>query len=90
MMDGLIDHIDVPIGTVITREGDHGYYFYIVERGVADVTVDGHFVSHLRRGDAFGSTEGPERNRSTVIAATNAKVLCVSCRNLTAFASIGL
>jgi MFS family permease len=46
--------IDVPAGTVLIRQGDHGDRFYVVESGRLRVSVDGSPGRELGPGDSFG------------------------------------
>lgn len=48
------DVIDVPVGTVLTAEGEFGYSFFIVEEGTAEVTERGEPLCQLGAGDFFG------------------------------------
>lgn len=43
-----------PAGAVVIHQGDHGDRFYMIARGVADVTVDGRRVAALGPGGSFG------------------------------------
>jgi MFS family permease len=46
--------VDAPAGAAITRQGDVGDRFYLVDRGELGVAVDGELVSTLGPGDHFG------------------------------------
>jgi MFS family permease len=46
--------VDVPAGTVLIRQGDHGDRFYVVESGSMRVSVDGSPGRELGPGDSFG------------------------------------
>ena len=63
-------------GDVITREGQSGAGFFVVEEGEADVTVNGSPVGQLGPGDYFGEVAlltGSERT-ATIVARTD--MLC--------------
>ena len=49
-----LEHVDFTPGQVVFRQGDHGEYFYIVQSGRAEVTVDGRIVATLGAGECFG------------------------------------
>jgi hypothetical protein len=49
-----LELVAVPAGGVVVREGDDGDQFYVIAGGEADVTIAGHVVATLRRGDGFG------------------------------------
>jgi putative peptide zinc metalloprotease protein len=45
---------DVPRGTEVVRQGQHGDTFYLIEQGEFEVSVDGEPVLHLGRSEYFG------------------------------------
>ena len=49
-----LDSLDLPAGSPVVREGEHGDLFYIVADGELDVSVGGEHVASLGRGDCFG------------------------------------
>lgn len=50
----LVGHVHVAEGEYVFRQGDAGDYFYVIERGGADVIHDGRTVLQLEAGDCFG------------------------------------
>jgi CRP-like cAMP-binding protein len=49
-----LEHVDVPAGTLVIRQGDPGDRFYVVEHGRLSVEADGRAVAELGDGDQFG------------------------------------
>jgi cAMP-dependent protein kinase regulator/CRP/FNR family cyclic AMP-dependent transcriptional regulator/cGMP-dependent protein kinase 2 len=68
----LADEVDVAEGTVLGREGDIAYEFFVIEDGVAAVEVDGKHVVDLGPGEWFGEIGllTTERRTATVTAKT--------------------
>jgi len=66
----LADEVDAKEGEVLTRQGDLGHEFFVVERGRAEVTIDGEKVNELGPGDFFGEIAliAEERRTATVTA----------------------
>jgi MFS family permease len=46
--------LEVPAGTAVVEEGDHGDRFYVVASGAFTVTAGGRTVNRLEAGDGFG------------------------------------
>jgi hypothetical protein len=46
--------VQVPAGTSVIREGDHGDRFYILAAGEAEVTIGGRIIRRQGPGDGFG------------------------------------
>lgn len=44
----------VPAGVEIVRQGEHGDRFYAIADGLVEVSVDGHPIARLGRGEGFG------------------------------------
>lgn len=69
---GLADEIDIPEGTVITREGATGREFIVIIDGTADVVRGGNNVATLGAGGFLGEialvTGGP---RTATVSATS-------------------
>ncbi len=49
-----LDHVLVPAGADVFRQGDPGDRFYVVVAGTAQVVGDGRAVASLGPGDSFG------------------------------------
>lgn len=48
------DELDVPAGSVLTKEGDYGREFVVIVEGAAKVTRNGRTVNTLGSGDFLG------------------------------------
>ena len=48
------DHMEVPKGTELVRQGEFAYEFFIIESGAADVLRDGERIAELGPGDFLG------------------------------------
>jgi CRP-like cAMP-binding protein len=59
------DEIDVPAGKTLTREGDLGDEFFVIEEGTAEVTRAGEHLNDLEPGDFFGERALIETDRRT-------------------------
>ena len=44
----------VPVGAILTKQGEPGDEFYMISDGVVEISVDGHEIRHLGRGDYLG------------------------------------
>ncbi len=68
----LLTLLTVDAGTVLIREGGLGMEFMLIASGEANVTIDGHHVATLGRGDFAGemSLLGGARRSATVTAET--------------------
>jgi CRP/FNR family transcriptional regulator, cyclic AMP receptor protein len=66
------DEVDVPAGKVLTREGDFGEEFFLIDAGTAQVTRGGEPIAELGPGDFFGEMAllGEDRRNATVTAMT--------------------
>ena len=49
-----LDHVLVPAGATVFRQGDPGDRFYVVVEGAAQVVGDGRVIADLGPGDSFG------------------------------------
>lgn len=70
-------HVDA--GTVIVRQGDPGYEFFMIGEGELDVTIDGHERQHIGAGTGFGEIAllHSVPRTATVTALTEASLLVV-------------
>src|SRR5215216_6354668 len=64
------DEVDVPEGKALTREGEFGHEFFVIESGTADVTRNGVRVNQLGPGDFFGEMALLEEDRRTATVMT--------------------
>lgn len=65
-----LDRLEAAVGEHVVVQGDEGDRVYVIERGSADVVVDGLPVARLEAGDAFGEialVNGQPRMASVVI-----------------------
>ena len=53
-IEQLADEIDVPAGTVLTRQGGSGQEFFVIVNGRARVERDGRHLATLGTGDFLG------------------------------------
>ena len=75
------DEVDVPAGKVLTKQGDLGDAFFVIESGAAEVTRDGERINELRAGDFFGEMALLEADRrNATVTATTAMELIVMTR----------
>ena len=74
------DELDLPAGKELTRQGDFGQEFFVIESGTAEVTRNGEHVADLGPGDFFGEMAllGEERRTATVIASTPMEVIVMT------------
>ena len=81
-----IDEVDVPAGKELTREGDIGHEFFVIEDGSASVQQNGEEISVMGPGDFFGEIallESPRRT-ATVVAITPMQLLVMHSRDFKA------
>src|SRR5215213_7200154 len=75
------DEIDVSAGKVLTREGDFGHEFFVIDSGTANVTIAGERVGELGPGDFFGEMALLQEDRRTAtVTATSPMSLIVMTR----------
>jgi CRP-like cAMP-binding protein len=77
---GLLTAVHVPAGRVLTREGQPGRDFVIIEEGIASVRRAGELVATLGPGDFFGEASllaATPRN-ATVEAVTDMDIAVLS------------
>jgi CRP-like cAMP-binding protein len=75
------DEVDVPAGKVLTRQGDLGDEFFVIESGTAEVARDGQRINELHPGDFFGEMALLEADRrNATVTATTAMELIVMTR----------
>jgi CRP-like cAMP-binding protein len=75
--------VDVPGGSTVFRAGEIGDRFYIVERGTADVLVDGTIVASVGEGDSFGEIAllRDVPRTATVLATENLRLRAIDRRH---------
>ena len=81
-----VDEIDVRAGKELTREGEIGHEFFVIEDGAASVRANGVEVSLMGPGDFFGEIallESPRRT-ATVVADTDMTLLVMHSRDFKA------
>jgi CRP/FNR family cyclic AMP-dependent transcriptional regulator len=81
-----IDEVEVPAGKQLTREGDIGHEFFVIEDGSASVQQNGEEISVMGPGDFFGEIallESPRRT-ATVVATTPMRLLVMHSRDFKA------
>jgi voltage-gated potassium channel len=69
---------DVSEGTTLAGEGSHGYFFFVIEDGSAEISQNGTRLGRLGPGDFFGEIavlERSGRRTATVVAASDMRVL---------------
>ncbi len=76
------DEIDVPAGKVLTKQGDLGDEFFVIESGSAEVVRDGERINELGPGDFFGEIALLEEyRRNATVTATTPMQLIVMTRS---------
>jgi CRP-like cAMP-binding protein len=78
--------VDLPAGTGLVAQGEHGRELYVILRGTAEVVVDGKKVSELTPGDFFGELAflNPAPRSATVTARTDMRVMVLDSRSMEA------
>jgi MFS family permease len=68
---GALEHVELPAGDAVFRQGEPGEHFYVVRAGRAEVVLDGALVRTLGPGDCFGEIAllGAQPRTATVRAA---------------------
>lgn len=76
--------VDVPAGTQLVAQGEHGRELYVILRGAAEVKVSGRKVSELTPGDFFGELAflHPAPRSATVTARTDMRVMVLDSRSM--------
>jgi CRP-like cAMP-binding protein len=75
------DEVDVAEGKVLTRQGDFGHEFFVIEKGTAAVTRDGAPVADLGPGDFFGEMALLDEDRRTAtVTATSPMTVIIMTR----------
>jgi CRP-like cAMP-binding protein len=74
------DELDVKQGKTLTKQGELGHEFFVLESGSAVVDVDGDVVKELGPGDFFGEIALIEEDRrtATVTAAEDSTVIVIN------------
>jgi len=74
------DELDIPSGKVLTKEGEFGQEFFVIETGTAEVTRGGEHVADLGPGDFFGEMAliSEERRTATVTATSPMEVVVMT------------
>ena len=74
---------ELPAGVSVFEQGDHGYHFYVIEQGTADVVGDGQSIRTLGPGDGFGEIALLQACRRTAsVRATTPLTICAMSRTL--------
>jgi CRP/FNR family cyclic AMP-dependent transcriptional regulator len=74
------DEVDVKEGKVLTRQGDFGQEFFVIESGTAEVSRDGERIADLGPGDFFGEMAllDEDRRTATVTATSPMSVIIMT------------
>ncbi len=64
------DEVDMPAGSILTREGRPGDSFYVLLEGQAEVKIGGKRRSVLKAGDFFGEISMVDRGPTTATVVT--------------------
>lgn len=80
------EHLTIPAGTEMTKEGRVGYEFYVIISGKASVHRNGRKVNTLGAGDAFGELSLLDRapRNATIKAETDVDALILGQREFSA------
>ena len=69
----IADELDAPAGTVLTHEGRHEGYFYVIASGTVRIERDGQTINTLGDGDFLGEIAlldgGPRTATATTVSA---------------------
>jgi CRP-like cAMP-binding protein len=78
----LADDLEVPAGTVLTREGDFGHEFFVLVDGAVEFTRGGRTLAPDGPTEFFGEISLIERTRrmATVTATTDARLFVLAER----------
>jgi CRP/FNR family transcriptional regulator, cyclic AMP receptor protein len=78
----LADEVDLPVGKVLMRQGDHGDEMFVIAAGSVTVEKDGRKIAERGVGDTIGDiallSEGPRT--ATVTTATPARLFVLGHR----------
>jgi CRP/FNR family transcriptional regulator, cyclic AMP receptor protein len=81
LVSSLATRLDVPAGTVLTREGGQGYEFIIVLEGEVEVHQQGRLVATRGPGEYFGETALVDhRPRNATVRSTTPVLMEVIAR----------
>jgi CRP-like cAMP-binding protein len=74
------DEVDVPAGKVLTKQGDIGDEFFVIQEGSAEVARDGERINELGAGDFFGEMAllEADRRNATVTAMTPMQLIVMT------------
>jgi CRP-like cAMP-binding protein len=74
------DELDVPAGKVLTKQGDLGDEFFVIEAGSAEVVRDRERINELGPGDFFGEMAllEDDRRNATVTATTPMELIVMT------------
>jgi CRP-like cAMP-binding protein len=74
--------VDVPAGTTLVREGDHGRELYVIIRGTAEVFRGNRRLRELVPGEFFGEMAllHPAPRTASVTARTDMRVMILEAR----------
>jgi CRP-like cAMP-binding protein len=80
------EHLKIPKGTELTKEGRAGYEFYVIVDGKASVHRTGKQVALLGPGDSFGELSLLDRapRNATVVAESDLDVVLLGQREFNA------
>lgn len=78
------NEIEVPAGTVLTKEGDFGFAMFAIVDGAADVIRGGEVIRTLGAGSVFGEIAvlSGGRRTATVVATVPTKLITVLNREV--------
>lgn len=80
------EHLTIPAGTEMTKEGRVGYEFYVIVSGKASVRRNGRKINTLGAGDSFGELSLLDRapRNATITAETDIDALILGQREFSA------
>ena len=75
-----LGEVEEDLGAVIARQGDFAYHLFVVEEGMAVVTIDGQIVARVGPGNTFGEIGVLDAGRRTanVVAVTPMRLLTLT------------
>ena len=72
----LMNEANVPAGATVTAEGGPGDGFFVIDRGEAEVTIEGRRQATLAAGDYFGEIALIDEGARSATITANGELVC--------------